>query len=148
MKSKFLILFTSILFISNHSLSQTTQEEYNFITKGYLVQLESGLDMKKGYSLVDLGAWGLNKGDEQRNCEFKALFKQGQNKPCAVMMIYKRTDISNGAAYYLCIPSSDAPSEIWQQTLTFINTYFKDNESLTNTVIWALMKLSSQEISK
>lgn len=35
------VFFTNLYF-------QTTQEEYNYITKGYKIQLESGLDMKKG----------------------------------------------------------------------------------------------------
>ena len=49
MKSLILIVF---LFLSFAAVCQnTTQEEYNFITKGYQQMLESGLDMKKGYYL-------------------------------------------------------------------------------------------------
>jgi hypothetical protein len=32
----------------------TTEEEYNYMTKGYKIQLESGLDMKKGYAFKDM----------------------------------------------------------------------------------------------
>jgi len=138
-------LTLTMLFAFSVAHGQTTQEEYNYITKGYKVQVESGLDMKKGYTLVDLGNWGLNAGSEVRNCTFKALVRDGQKKPCAIMMIYKRTDISNGATYYVCIPSPDASSEIWQQTLDFINANFKDQNTMMQTVIWSLMKLSSQE---
>lgn len=142
------VFLLALLFSSNALFGQTTQEEYNYITKGYKVQIESGLDMKKGYSLVDLGAWGLKNGTENRNCEFKGLIKQGQTKPCAIMMIYKRTDIANGVNYYICIPSANAAPEIWQQTLDFINTTFKDNNAMMQTVIWALMNLGSKEITK
>jgi hypothetical protein len=137
------------LVISLNSLfSQTTQEEYNYITKGYKIQLESGLDMKKGYSLSELGSWGLTHGTEKRNCTFKGLVRDGQTKPSAIMLIYKRTDIANGAVFYICIPSQDAPENIWNQTLSFINENFKDNIQLNNTVIWALMKFASQETQK
>lgn len=138
----------SIIFNASQSFCQTTQEEYNYITKGYKVQVESGLDMKKGYSLKDLGDWGLTFGVEKRRCEFKALIREGQTTPCAIMMVYKRTDITTGANYYICIPSIDAPDDIWQQTLTFINTTFKGNDAMLQTTIWALMKFSSQEASK
>lgn len=127
--------------------AQTTQEEYNYLTKGYKIQLESGLDMKKGYSLKDLGDWGLNHGSENRNCTFKGLVRDGQNKPCAILMIYKRTDISNGAVFHICIPIN-ASGDIWQQTLDFVNANFKDNIQMSNAIIWALMHLSSQEVSK
>ncbi len=137
-----------IIFITN-SFSQTTQEEYNYLTKGYKVQIESGLDMKKGYSLLDLGEWGLDRGAEKRICNFKGLVKQGQTKPSAILMIYKRTDITNGAIHYICIPSANASSEIWQQTLSYINANSSSqNSAMMETMIWALMKVNSQQITK
>lgn len=139
-------LMLTILFCVNKSFGQTTQEEYNYITKGYKVQVESGLDMKKGYSLTDLGKWSIPTGTVVRQCEFKALIKTGQIKPSAIMMIYNRTD--NGTKFYICIPSSDASNEIWNQTLDFIKTTFKENDSMLQVVIWALMKFSSQEVAK
>lgn len=45
------VLFTNLYF-------QTTQEEYNYITKGYKIQLDSGLDMKKDRTLPTLRLWG------------------------------------------------------------------------------------------
>jgi hypothetical protein len=141
------VTLLAVIFTVTNSYGQTTQEEYNYITKGYKVQMESGLDMKKGYSFIEFGNWGLKHGIENRQCEFIGLVRQGHTKPCAIMMIYKRTDITNGATFYICIPSADAPQEIWNQTLDFINTSFKDNNALQNTIIWALMHFSSQEAS-
>ena len=144
---KVIVIFL-LAFSFQNLFSQTTQEEYNYITKGYKIQLESGLDMKKGYSLTELESWGLTHNSEKRNCTFKGLFREGQSKPCAIMLIYKRTDLANGAVFYICIPSHDAPENIWEQTLGFINDNFKENIQLNNTVIWALMKFASQETQK
>lgn len=48
------LLLISLLIGSLSVKSQnTTQEEYNFMIKGYQQMLESGLDMKKGYLLAD-----------------------------------------------------------------------------------------------
>jgi len=139
----------SIIFNATPSYCQTTQEEYNYITKGYKTQvIDQGGDLKKGYAIKDLGDWGLTFGVEKRRCEFKAFIREGQTKPCAIMMVYKRTDVTTGANYYICIPSIDAPDDIWQQTLTFVNTTFKDNDAMLQTTIWSLMKFSAQEASK
>ena len=51
----------------------TTEEEYNYITKGYKVQFESGLDMKKGYILKDMGEWNLKYDNISRGFAFKGL---------------------------------------------------------------------------
>ena len=138
-----------MLFFGNYlSFSQgTTEEEFNFITKGYKIQIESGLDMKKGYTFEDYGDWGLTKGTEVRNVEFKGLFRTGQTKPCAIMMIYKRTDITTGATYYLCIPSPVQAMKFGKKALDLLNETITDNTPLTmqKTFIWALMKFSSMQ---
>ena len=139
MKNVFTIILLFGLIICK---AQTTQEEYNYITKGYAVQIESGLDMKKGYTFVDYGKWGLTHGDEHRECIFKGLVRAGQVKPCAIMMIYRRTDVTNGVAWYICIPSPES-DDLWRQTLEFVNTNIKDNNSMQNTLIWALMKFAA-----
>ena len=38
-------------YLVSEKTSVTTEEEYNYITKGYQIQLSSGLDMKKGYAV-------------------------------------------------------------------------------------------------
>jgi hypothetical protein len=115
----FNLSFFFLSFLTTNLFSQSTQEEYNYVAKGYKVQIESGLDMKKGYTLVDMGSWGLDHNPEHRECTFKGLLRQGQTKPCAIMMIYKRTDVANGANFYVCIPTLEA-ADLWQQTLDFI----------------------------
>ncbi|WP_421799825.1 hypothetical protein [Haliscomenobacter sp.] len=48
---KFFLSLILIAFCSISFAQGTTQEEYNYVTKGYKIQQESGLDMKKGYSI-------------------------------------------------------------------------------------------------
>lgn len=141
------MLFTSLL-ICLAATGQTTQEEYNYITKGYKTQIEQGLDMKKGYSFKDIDTSYTTTGTEKRECIFKALYKTSEIKPCAILMIYKRTDISTGVTYYICIPSYNATKEIWNQTLSFITSTFKENDPMLQTIIYSLMKFSSLETTK
>lgn len=140
MKKLFIIL--GILFI-NLSFGQTTQEEYNYITKGYKVQLESGLDMKKGYTLKVLDLQNVSIEKQTRMLEFSALLKDNNTKPVAIMMKYNRTDISNGHLQYFCIPTPDAPINLWQQTYESISLSFTNTDVVYKTIIYALMKFAS-----
>jgi hypothetical protein len=130
------------------SPNTTTIEEYNYVTKGYAIQLEAGLDMKKGYELRDLcGFEHLNYGtDTKRGCSFKSLHKQGYVKPCAIMMIYERrtNDVTARKDYY-CIPTSDAPNELWDKLFAQINAdpTSPTTKDMYGAMIWATMKLSS-----
>lgn len=47
-------IILAILFFTSFSYSQTTQEEYNYLTKGYREQISKGLDLKKGYQFENL----------------------------------------------------------------------------------------------
>ena len=106
----------------------TTQEEYNYVTKGLKIQKESGLDMKKGYSLRDYGiktSGTVNVGNALTNTYVTAtvssfgLYRDGQDKPCAVLIIYDRPGLSE----YLCVPSFDADKAIWNLHLARVADY-------------------------
>ncbi|MBK8605900.1 MAG: hypothetical protein IPN82_03420 [Chitinophagaceae bacterium] len=49
---KLLLLFT--VFISIQTFSQTTAEEYTWVTKSYIRVLTEGADIKRGYEISDL----------------------------------------------------------------------------------------------
>lgn len=76
----------------------TTEEEYNFITKGYKVQIESGLDMKKGYKFQDEGTVSRGKCDFQ----FKLLIREAKNEIAGYLVIAHSRN--TGKTYYVCIP--------------------------------------------
>ena len=71
MRQKTIIKFVALLLFTTSfcAKAQTTLEEYNYITKGYKVQTDSGLDMKKGYELSDIDE---NSTDE-RTAQLKVL---------------------------------------------------------------------------
>ena len=48
-----IVLACSSICVAQIETSKTTEEEYNYMTKGYRMQLEGGLDMKKGYVTDD-----------------------------------------------------------------------------------------------
>jgi len=139
------ILFTAtfIIFIYNILLAQTSQEEYNYLTKGYKIQIESGLDMKKGYRLEDLIVSSTLTPSlfvkVFRNCQFKALYRQNEQKPCAILCIFTNTNI--GLKDYFCIPSIDASDLIWEQFFKQVKTYYDIDDC--KSIIIGLAKLSS-----
>lgn len=76
----------------------TTEEEYNYITKGYKIQMDSGLDMKKGYIFRELGKVSRGKCDFQ----FKLLMRESKNELAAYLVIAHSRN--TGRTYYTCIP--------------------------------------------
>ena len=76
----------------------TTEEEYNYITRGYATQVAEGLDMKKGYHFIELANTKVN------NYTFttKVLMRDAADEVAGVLVVvysevWKKT-------YYLCIP--------------------------------------------
>lgn len=126
----------------------TTEEEYNYLTKGYAIQVSSGLDMKKGYTLKDQGAWSTTSGSIERTTTFKALYRDGQTKPCAMLMIYRRLD-TNLVAYY-CIPSPDADNALWQRMFSQVEAATNELSSgqMDAAIIFALAHMTMQEATK
>lgn len=104
-------LFTLLLlFFTSLTFSQTTLEEYNYLTKGYKIQKESGLDMKRGYSMRDVSKYSFS--DSSREVNFKYLYRLNEQKaPCATLMIVTRK--STGFIRYYCIPHAESSEEIW-----------------------------------
>ncbi len=93
-----------LLFLTTFSYSQvsTTIDEYNYLTKGYKIAVDSGLDLKKGY--------GFREVSTHNEANYKFTFNQfvrtDTNKVCAIMV----TAYSKfwGNFYYLCIPINNS----------------------------------------
>jgi len=145
-----LVIYSGSAKLYCQSKISTTEEEYNYVTKGYKTQFESGLDMKKGYILKDLGEWSLKYDNVTRGLTFKGLLRENDTIPCAVMAIYqKKNNGKSSLTEYYCIPTLDAP-DLWDRTIAQLNeNYTQANANeIYIAMIWALMKFSSQEIAK
>lgn len=94
------------IFFSSSVKSQTTLEEYNYVTKGYKIQLESGLDMKQGYKFMPGYAATTTTGTDKRSVEIKILRRMNENRDtvssvAGYMITYQ---LNNGPKEYLCLP--------------------------------------------
>jgi hypothetical protein len=109
---KTLTLLSMLIFLGVGS-AQTTQEEYNYLTKGYKIQVESGLDMKDGYTLKPIEINTNVAWDRQRSTTFHGLYRDGDKTPCAILMIYTRIDTR--FTEHFCIPHTKSSILIWNQ---------------------------------
>lgn len=96
-----------LLALAQISFSQnTTQEEYNFMTKGYKTLIDQGLDMKKGYYLGF--KWVDN---EWTNYKFTFLELRRETDKSLAGTIIKAYSKSSGNTYYYGIPAMDCDKE-------------------------------------
>ena len=116
MKYLFAIIFFS--FISFTAKSQTTtEEEYNYLTKGYKFQFENGMDMKKGYHFQDI----LVDESIKPIFNLRLLIRDNQTKPCGTLIIYKSPTTQQ--KFYLCIPTSSASQELLNDYVTTLKSF-------------------------
>lgn len=115
MKSIKLFLAITFALIGSTLFSQTSMEEYLYVTKGYKVQIESGLDMKKGYEIEFVHE--INTADGQFG-KLSTLYRvKPEGKEIAAYML-TYTKYEGAAVEYLCIPSIDSDEEV-------LSTYYK-----------------------
>lgn len=108
MKTTITLLLLSACLIGKAQV--TTQTEFNYMKKGYRQVEESGLDVKKGYTVEVLGT--QNKGDI--TCTY-TLLRRADNSIAGI--IVKTVANFSGTNYY-CIPAvnkTDAKSYGWDE---------------------------------
>ncbi len=76
----------------------TTLEEYNYMTKGYKIQVESGLDMKKGYYFNEIGEHQIGN----YHFTIKNLVRENLRQLAGILII-SRSDVTS-KVYYSAIP--------------------------------------------
>lgn len=76
----------------------TTLEEYNYMTKGYKIQVESGLDMKKGYYFNEIGEHQIGN----YHFTIKNLVRENLRQLAGTLII-SRSDVTS-KVYYSAIP--------------------------------------------
>ena len=95
----------------------TTDEEYNYLTKGYELQLQNGSDFKSGYE--------LKKIDEHKSGGFivtYSLMNELASKTTkAVSIVLTKEKDSKNKVIYLCLPFNNTE---------LLKKFVKDTESL------------------
>ena len=109
-KQFFCYLFIFILINLPRLLNGQTTLEINYATKGYKVQIESGLDMKKGYEFKSIDTVSTKIA----TAEMKILFriKEAKKEIAAYLIVYKREGRN---VEYICIPHPKSENEILQK---------------------------------
>lgn len=125
-------------------LSPTTYEEYNYMRNGYRDDMKMGRSIKWGYSMIDIGSWGLpypqfNGPNFQRNVEFKGFFKHQDQKISGILATYKRTDTNFTQDF--CIPHTE-DNMMWSSVLEDLKTLGKNREALFS-MSYALLRCAS-----
>jgi len=90
----------------------TTQEEYNYATKGLKIQRATGLDTKAGYVLTNptsmhVGSFTVTLEDLLRSASGTVA--------CTVLQVSDYPATAQGGTAYFCIPNPGSGGEIWAQ---------------------------------
>lgn len=121
----------------------TTEEEFNYLSRGYQIQLESGLDMKKDYRLELLDRTTLPIHNAARSVEFSGLYREGTDKPCAYLVTLGQGD--NTLKNYLCIPSYDAPDALWDRAFQEMTERLGKDPDAYAAVFLASLRFAASE---
>ncbi|MBF2709246.1 hypothetical protein [Flavobacterium soyangense] len=123
----------AFLFVTSLN-AQTTDIEYNYLTKGYSETISKGLDLKQGYELQDL----YLHSDSLYDFDFKLFVNQKTKKTQGVLV----TAVSKlwGNKYFLCIPV-DNPV-LHQRYYDFLQTWDKDILKGYSTALTEILQLS------
>jgi len=126
MKKKLLLLI--VLFVGTYAFCQTTEEEYNYVTKGLKIQVDAGLDMKAGYELKSLNV--INSG--RKRAEVGQLIRTGDKSIACYWLKY-----TNFKTYYFCLPSPESTLNIINRSNSDLIKYL-NNDSMSMVIITML----------
>ncbi|MBK8846996.1 MAG: hypothetical protein IPO27_10790 [Bacteroidetes bacterium] len=117
--------------VKDETILPTTEEEYNYCATGYRLQLQMELPMKRGYKLEDI----TNLTEGERTFSFKSLYRTGEKKPCAILVIYSRPRV---APLYYCVPSENAPEPLWRNYYTSLANATENEKEYLRVFNYAL----------
>ena len=122
-----------LLFAVSFGYSQTTIEEYNYITKGYKETISKGLDVKQGYSFQDVYQYD----DPLYTFDFKLFVNNKTKKNSCIMVLAYSKMWSN--TYYLCIPVANPElTKLYERDLNLWDKAILSSYSLALSNIFSL----------
>ena len=95
-------------FAQTGKINPTTEEEYTMGAVGYKMFMQMGVELKNNYKVRDISEYEY----AERKAAFKGLYRPGEDKPCAIILVYTKL---RGAPEYFCIPTVDAPDFLWDK---------------------------------
>lgn len=113
-KILFMLLVFNLGFTQNVS---TTIDEYNYLTQGYKIQLETGGDFKKGYQLNQFEKVNASNFE----ITYSYLIEEESKKAKAILIVIKKEKDKDDKIRYLCLPFNN--KELFLK-------FYKDYESL------------------
>mgnify|MGYP001810283802 CR=1 FL=1 len=138
MKKLIVLLFMAL---SISAYSQTTLEEWNYITKGYKIQKESGLDMKKGYDVKFLITENSFINSIDRTFNLYELIRLKDNSSAGIIIEYIKRDRGVKSIFYFGIPQKNSSVEIWN--MAHNSNFAFENKEIGIAYSWALTRLIS-----
>ncbi len=136
MKKLFLLLF---IMASGLAYSQTTQDEYNYMTKGWLSMQQQGMGMKNGYATADKGKYVLEYGGYNLEVSVLSLNRTADNSNAGFIVMVHDTKKNN--TQYFGIPAQNSDQGIWNQTLTSIRTVYAKDQTGYEAIMYAMMHI-------
>ncbi|WP_310560622.1 hypothetical protein [Flavobacterium sp.] len=110
-------IILALLFVTGLS-AQTTEIEYNYLTKGYKETVTKGLDLKQGYELQDM----FVHNETSYQFDFK-LFNDVSTKKTKAILVIATSNLW-GNVYYLCVPIASPELELKYND--YLQTWDKD----------------------
>ncbi|APY07268.1 hypothetical protein BWZ20_02660 [Winogradskyella sp. J14-2] len=129
-----IILTLNFSFCQSPENKGTTTEEYNYMIRGYEMQLSSGLDMKSGYKVDHIKT--ITRSDYSFG--FNALVRTKDNTLAGILII--ATSEVSGRTYYLGMPINNT-----QLQQSFENDVKNWDERMTTAFAQALGELYANE---
>ena len=144
-----LLLLLTFNFILGYA--QTTEEEYLYVTYGYDEQLDKGLDDKKDYAWKPLTDYKFTnnqgsliwKKSKVSKFEFEGLYRENENAPCAIVVIYKEQENQKKKdGIFICLPHPNSSQEIIKKAELYFREKIDFKPDLLNYYSLALSKLA------
>ena len=146
------ITIFSFLLTAAICLSQTTEEEYLYLTFGYQEQLQNGLDDKEGYYwkpvldeyyTEDKGIPVINRSKQSGLFKFEALMRTGEDHPSALVAIYLEDHkMKKRDGLFIPIPSSKSNPVIIGKANWYLEEELKLDRTTFRNYSIALQRLA------
>ena len=146
-------ILTISFFTTLTAFSQTTIQEYNYMTTGYQLQAKTGQDINKGYKVESIGKFAVNftnsgKSTANRFSEFFSVYNENSKMPLVpigTLVKMYRTDVVNDVYFFM--PNKYANAEVLQKAMDDYTKIFKGEEIIVNYT-WNMMRMISTLTTK